>query len=766
MIHQLGFRELAPRLVFEQGISVLPAIPAEKTPGSFATHSWVAMTGWNEFKTRLPTRSEIDSWISWPDPNIGVLTGRLSGIVAVDFDKRGELHPALYALLPPSPVRKRGAHGFSAFYRFSGEPRRRWKLADDTVIEILSESFCVIPPSVHPTGLVYEWIGEEDLLSVRPSDLPALPGNVCELLDDFFSLIDPERRNRPVSVPRIVQRASCDGYPETSLDRVKDALKFIPAEDYDTWIRVGMAIHSAFPGDDGLAAWDAWSQTSAKYHDNRSRGVDRKWASFRSNSGGGITLGTLFRLAFDGGFRNAPNSSGISERPNVVIDFDSLSRSSRARQESESLTPAPPPMPGGRLALPVELLTSAPGLVGEIADWLARSNSYWQPSYGLAAALAFVGMCKGHRVKTETNFRTNLLCVAVGPSSSGKSMPIKRVQELAALAGLQRHMCGEPVSDNGLVKSLVQAGHKGFVPWDEVGLAFKSMFAVRAPSYTAAIARRMLQIFSAADTVLLGAQYASQDDDKNPRLDLHEPCLCLYGTSTEDGIYGAISSVQAANGFAARLLVFETHDYTPPRQKFRDTTPPADLVAKVRAISGVGGPTEGNLAGVLSVPLAALVPFTKEAEAAIELASQEFERRKNIAIRGRQSAIESIWGRAFEHASKIALTVEDGPEITLASVEWAVALVTKLSENLAEVVTERVADNETHADLNMVLRIIKEAAPGWVSTTDLYGKTRRLGRRQRQEILASLVEEGQIELNCSQDGGAGRPITKYRLVAR
>ena len=64
-------------------------------------------------------------------------------------------------------------------------------------------------------------------------------------------------------------------------------LSFIdPGCGYETWIRIGMALHDAgFP----VEIWDTWSRGSDKYDD-----TDNHWHSFGKRSGGAVaTIGTL-----------------------------------------------------------------------------------------------------------------------------------------------------------------------------------------------------------------------------------------------------------------------------------------------------------------------------------------------------------------------------------------------------------------------------------------------------------------------------------------
>lgn len=69
------------------------------------------------------------------------------------------------------------------------------------------------------------------------------------------------------------------------LDRVSPAR----ADDYATWLEVGMALSTL--GNDGLSLWDSWSRRSTKYVPGE---CAAKWRSF---DGAGITLATLAHYA-------------------------------------------------------------------------------------------------------------------------------------------------------------------------------------------------------------------------------------------------------------------------------------------------------------------------------------------------------------------------------------------------------------------------------------------------------------------------------------
>ena len=81
------------------------------------------------------------------------------------------------------------------------------------------------------------------------------------------------------------------------IEDVESKLDCIPADDYDTWLTVGMALKHE--GHD-CHTWDMWSRKSAKYQEGA---CERKWVSFNENNAGDpATGGTINHLARQYGY--------------------------------------------------------------------------------------------------------------------------------------------------------------------------------------------------------------------------------------------------------------------------------------------------------------------------------------------------------------------------------------------------------------------------------------------------------------------------------
>jgi putative DNA primase/helicase len=114
--------------------------------------------------------------------------------------------------------------------------------------------------------------------------------------------------------------------PPIDLRTAEAMLQFVDgAEDRETWVAVGMAIKSEF-GDAGWPAWEQWSQQAANYSAQACRS---SWRGFKSRSVGGYTVGTLIKMAMDGGYKFTEG-----EKPDpAVLARRKAERAAQARAE-------------------------------------------------------------------------------------------------------------------------------------------------------------------------------------------------------------------------------------------------------------------------------------------------------------------------------------------------------------------------------------------------------------------------------------------------
>ncbi len=124
------------------------------------------------------TEEEVTEWWRrWPDANVGIVTGRVSGIVVLDVDPRSGGGPALDAL-----EKRWGALPATLEVRTGGGGRHLWFSCDEELasavlapgLELKAErSVITAPPSMHATGHRYAWIPGRGPDALTPARAPA-----------------------------------------------------------------------------------------------------------------------------------------------------------------------------------------------------------------------------------------------------------------------------------------------------------------------------------------------------------------------------------------------------------------------------------------------------------------------------------------------------------------------------------------------------------------------------------------------------------------
>jgi Bifunctional DNA primase/polymerase, N-terminal/Primase C terminal 1 (PriCT-1) len=111
-------------------------------------------------------------WKQWPEANIGIATGELSGFIALDIDPRHGGDESLlklkkqYSHLPCTVEAVTGGGGYHILFKNPGQIKNRTNILPG--LDVRGEGgYIVGPPSLHISGNKYEWE-----LSCRPLEVP------------------------------------------------------------------------------------------------------------------------------------------------------------------------------------------------------------------------------------------------------------------------------------------------------------------------------------------------------------------------------------------------------------------------------------------------------------------------------------------------------------------------------------------------------------------------------------------------------------------
>ena len=137
-----------------KGWAVIPVEPRGKRP----------LVKWEAYQQARPGRATLADWLQrWPEANLGIVTGVVSGLVVVDIDPRHGGNDSLalleqrYGRLPATLEVVTGGAGRHLYFRHPG-PMTFNRAGFAPGLDLRGDGgFVVAPPSMHASGRRYAW---------------------------------------------------------------------------------------------------------------------------------------------------------------------------------------------------------------------------------------------------------------------------------------------------------------------------------------------------------------------------------------------------------------------------------------------------------------------------------------------------------------------------------------------------------------------------------------------------------------------------------
>lgn len=641
---------------------------------------------WKSYIEKAPSDSLLENWDKLSS-GIAIVLGKISNIVAIDIDD------LKYAeLVPNSPAVKIGNRGETRFFKYNGEPNRNYN-----GLEIKSTgTYTIIPPSIHPEGMNYVWTRGD--LTV---DLPDLPKDLIANLDKAFSYTKKDKEAQD----------ECLG---VYLPDVEDALNIIPPDQltYEEWIKLGMGLKTTF-GNTGFNIWNEWSKKDKRY---KAKEMPIKWQSFTLNE---VTARTIFHYADKFGFViNIPEfielaPTSVNEAPKLPID---------------------------------DILDTAPCIVQDITNWILSGARTPCKEVALSATIALLSAHKLFKVKTETGLKTNLYVLCVAGSGIGKTQALNAINKFFEFTdNIKGSISGAPVSDAALSRVLTE--RKKIILWDEIGLCLQSL--KNMSSYQTRVFDMMTQIYTMSDVEFVGNEYANSDG-KRPTMTVSKPQISCFATTTYAPFFDSLKSSEITSGKYQRWLPFLCPDSL-KLDKLGDgnliMTPEIKQCFNYLKKEFPSPFEKGSLSQAMGNYKDKLVPFAPDARKWIEDKSLEIFN----GMIGKSELERSFDARIMERTQQVALVVNpDAKMITLDVVLWSYALVKILLKTFLERgIGEHYAENQQENDSKKLLNYVKNKQR-WVTLSEITGKFRQIERNKRSNLLADLVDSGDME--CKNQG--------------
>lgn len=698
----------------QHGWRIFPCSANAKTP----------LAGSHGVKDATNDASKIEEWwTAHPDANIGLACGAASGVYVVDVDVRPDTGIDGFGSisssgkdLPKTLSQTTPSGGAHFLYKCTGEPPAN-KNGFLKGVDIRGDGYYIIVSPSVVNGREYKWNDGSDM-------------------DEFPDAFRPERNLATTSFAALP--AACLSSSANDIERARAYLAEIPGavEHVDGhaklfWVAQVLVNGFRLPDEDAeRLMWDEYNPRCSPPW-NRNRSTERE-----------------FRHKIDEA-RRKPNAEAVSiyeacSEYNLSdgFDFDECVKDVR-----ELIAPkvANVSAPVAKKDAVLNDLLVPNGLVGDIAAWINETAGCYQPLFALGASLALCGAVFGRKVCDESNGRTNIFCMGVGHSSSGKDHPGDCVSRILSMAGASHLLMGRMTSDSAIEKALGTSPVK-LALLDEVGHFFSNINAAGENSaYLKTIKPTLMELFSSSHKTYLGKEKATG----RPAM-IEQPCVCIWGVTAPQKLYNGMTIEELQDGWIARNLIFISE--TRPQYVMKPfADPPQGIVEAVRAWAM----RSSGEVQITAAPGGGVRPLVVKMDSRAQKVFNSFSKSAHesmIAAHSASDKTEYLWGKAFQNARRIALIVACGkeyeqPVIGEYEAEYGCRLVEMLVRTTAISIAANVSESKWEREKNRIRSIIDASGSRGLTKTDIIRRTQWVkGARERNEYLSDLIDAGVVRI--------------------
>jgi len=229
-----------------------------------------------------------DWWATDPEAGIGVSLAA-SGLLALDIDPQNGGQESLAALEAEHGV----LHSDCTAITQGGGEHRLFKADPDLMfpgtlgagLDLKHHGYICVAPTLGESG-DYKWQSGRSPLSLTKPAVPSpLPSLIAGRARSAVNYSLTERGGVPIATAQ-------------TFDDLRSALQHVDADDYTTWVNVGMVLKPY--GENGYRVWTEWAARSEKFD----AGAQRKKWDRDISAPHSITYRSIFRMAIDNGWSN------------------------------------------------------------------------------------------------------------------------------------------------------------------------------------------------------------------------------------------------------------------------------------------------------------------------------------------------------------------------------------------------------------------------------------------------------------------------------
>lgn len=667
-------------------------------------------------------------WTHYPDANIGVYLAP-SNLCAVDIDPRNggdytiEELEGIHGVIESDVLQLTGGGGEHRIFKLPEGMKLPGKLGEG--VDLKSNGYIVVEPSNHASGNTYEWEGSSNPLEgCEPSDLPEWILNIA----NASSSSPVEAGGEPINF----------GMTGDQYTDIVNALQFIPADERDTWLTVGMALHNANDSR-SYEIWDKWSATSDKY-DHKDQ--FRVWRSFRHKGLSGYDLATVFYLAQENGWVNRKKE--IISAPDIseIIEDDFI--------EPDNNEPCGDKTPDVLLTTPVDDLN-------DFIEWAESQSRQPQREISVMTALALASVLAGRNYVSEEGNTSSLYFLLLAPTGVGKNIVKESIHHFLVEAQMPELIGGSGNTSPGAVFTSLCRAPCHIQITDEVG---KQLAAARkaANGQMAEALATMTEAYSATTSYLIPKNYSQMgqimkgDGAGDKQLVVHWPAITSIGLGTLKQIFDNLTSGEIEDGFLNRQISIILSEPQAKRRRARKSPVPQhlkELAYKIRNPERSGAQDlTGMVTSFDATPTAKDVLFETKA---LEVFDQMHDYLEETEEEGGFS-LPDLTRRWVENAMRLSVALAvfkapNKPVIDANIAGWCAHYITHYGMRFMKLASTNVADSDHHRLYLNIIEQLEKAGRKGCTPRELSQRSRLFQSARphdREQAFKALMQEGRV----------------------
>ena len=397
-----------------------------------------------------------------------------------------------------------------------------------------------------------------------------------------------------------------------------------------------------------------------------------------------------------------------------------------------------------------EFITNPFGYLGRFCSWVNENSMRSQPILTLGGTLAFFGALFGRKVKDELEARTNIYCMGVGVSSAGKQHVQRCIRKVVSKVGCKQLLGACDFASDTAIENTISRKKSVVFLLDEIGHILMNLKS-KPTSCTDKIISTLMRIWSSAPDSYIPKAYADDDNE----VEVVQPCLSIYGTSTPDRFIEGMSTAELNDGWLSRCLVFHTGTFPFKNRLYKERTPPSDICEFVSAWANrVIEPKNKYTVEAWQNHTGDECVTADPIQIEIKTVSEAEEILRNFDLTSRAIGEESpslacLWSKAEENARKFALikaasTDYDNPVIDAASANYGCQLASYLLRDFGFNMAGRLSSNPYEEKKNRIWDLIRKRGAAGCSKKQLAVSSGWSSKKERIDLLEDLRESGRI----------------------